>query len=96
MEIILADTFFKRLKGLMGKKDFEDGMLFTNLTGSSINTLFMRIEIDVYFIDENKTVFEKVSLKPWRFYKPKKHARYILETKKGKIKLEIGDHLDFI
>ena len=56
----------------------------------------MRIEIDVYFIDENKTVFEKVSLKPWRFYKPKRHARYILETKKGKIKLEIGDHLDFI
>ena len=76
MEIILADTFFKRLKGLMGKKDFEDGMLFTNLTGSSIHTLFMRIER--------------------RFYKPKKHARYILETKKGKIKLEIGDHLDFI
>ena len=44
----------------------------------------------------NTTIYEKTSLKPWRFYKPKKHARYILETKKGKIKLEIGDHLDFI
>ena len=29
-------------------------MVFTNLTDSSIHTMFMRFEIDVYFIDENR------------------------------------------
>ena len=96
MKIILADTFFKRFKGLMGKKDFEDTLLFTNLTDSSIHTMFMRFEIDIYFLDKNKIIYDKVSLKPWKFYKPKKRAEYILETKKNKLKLEIGDSLDLI
>lgn len=96
MKIILADTFFKRFMGLMGKKDFEDALLFTNLTDSSIHTMFMRFEIDVYFLDKNKIIYDKVTLKPWRFYKPKKRAAYILETKKNKLKLEIGDSLDLI
>lgn len=96
MEIIYADTFLKRLIGLMGKKDFEDCMIFTKLKDSSMHTMFMRFEIDVYFIDENKIVFEKVSLKPWKFYRPEKQAKYVLETKKNKLKLKIGDRLDFV
>lgn len=96
IKIILANTFYKRFKGLMLKKDFKDGLLFTNLTDSSIHTLFMRFEIDIYFLDENRTIFEKTSLKPWKFYKPKKQAKFILETKKDKLKLKIGDNLDFI
>lgn len=96
MKIIYADTFFKRFKGLMLKKDFNNALIFTNLKDSSIHTCFMRFEIDVYFLDENKLIFEKTSLKPWKFYKPKKQAKYILETKKNKLKLKIGDILDFI
>ena len=96
MEIIYADTFFKRFKGLMGKKDFDHVLVFSNLTDSSIHTMFMRFEIDVYFIDENRKVFDKISLKPWKFYKPKKQAKYIVETKKGKLDLKIGDELDII
>jgi hypothetical protein len=96
MKIIYADTFFKRFIGLMGKKDFKDCLIFTNLKDSSIHTMFMRFEIDVYFMDENKIIFEKTSLNPWKFYKPKKQAKYILETEKNKLKLEIGDKLDFI
>ena len=56
----------------------------------------MRFDIDVYFLDENNVVFEKVSLKPWKFYRPKKQAKYILETKKDELKINIGDELDFI
>jgi uncharacterized membrane protein (UPF0127 family) len=56
----------------------------------------MRTEIDVYFLDENKIVFEKTSLKPWKFHRPKKQAKYILETKKDELKIKIGDKLDFI
>lgn len=96
MNIIVADTFLKRFKGLMGKQDFKDGLLFKNLTDSSIHTMFMRFEIDVYFIDKNKIIYDKVSLKPWKFYRPEKQAKYILETRKNKLKLNIGDKLDLI
>lgn len=96
IKITYADNFYKRFKGLMLKKEFNGGLLFTNLKDSSIHTLFMRFEIDVYFLDENKVIYEKTSLKPWKFYRPKKQAKFILETKKDKLKLKIGNHLDFI
>ena len=90
-KIIHANSFFKRFKGLMLKKDFDSIMIFEKLTSSSIHTFFMRFDIDVYFLDENKMVFEKTTLKPWKYYKPKKEARYIAETKKGLLDLKIGD-----
>lgn len=96
MKIIYADTFFKRFKGLMGKKDFNEVMVFSNLKDSGIHTMFMRFEIDIYFIDENMVVFDKVTLKPWRFYKPKKQAKYIIETRKNRLNLKINDKIDFI
>ncbi len=96
MEIIYANTFFKRFKGLMGKKDFDHVLIFSNLTDSSIHTMFMRFEIDVYFVDENRMVLDKVTLKPWKFYRPKKQAKYIIETKRGKLNLNTGDKLDFL
>ena len=96
IKIIDANSFFKHFKGLMLKKDIDFAMLFCNLKDSSVHTHFMRFDIDVYFLDENKTIFEKTTLKPWKFYKPKKQASYILETKKNKLKLKIGDKLEFL
>ena len=96
IKIINANNFFKHFKGLMLKKDFEFALLFYDLRSSSIHTHFMRFDIDVYFLDKNRIIFEKVTLKPWKFYKPKKQATYILETKKNCLKLKIGDKLEFI
>lgn len=96
IKITYADNFLKRFKGLMGKKDIDFALLFCNLKDSGIHTHFMRFDIDVYFLDENKVVFEKASLKPWKFYRPEKQAKFILETKKDVLKIEIGDKLDFI
>ena len=96
IDIIYADTFFKRFKGLMLKKDINYALIFTDFKDSSIHTHFMRFEIDVYFLDENKVVFDKATLKPWKFYNPKKQAKYIIETKKDELKIKIGDCLEFI
>lgn len=96
IDIIYADTFFKRFKGLMLKKDIDYAIIFTGFKDSSIHTHFMRFEIDVYFLDENKVVFDKATLKPWKFYNPKKQAKYIIETKKDELKIKIGDCLEFI
>lgn len=96
IKIINANSFFKRFKGLMLKKDIDFAILFYDLKDSRIHTHFMRFDIDVYFLDKNKVVFEKATLNPWKSYKPKKQATYILETKKNELKIRIGDCLDFI
>ena len=95
IDIIYADSFFKRFKGLMLKKNFNSALIFTNLKDSSIHTNFMRFEIDVYFLDENKVIYEKTTLKPWKFYKPKKQAKYIIETERDKLKLKTNDKINF-
>lgn len=96
IKIMTADNFFNRFKGLMLKKDIDFAMLFSNLKDSSVHTHFMRFDLDIYFLDENMTLFEKATLAPWKFHRPKKPATYILETKKDRLKLKIGDKLEFL
>ena len=56
IKIRYADTYFKRFKGLMGKKDIDFGLLFCNLKDSSIHTHFMRFDIDIYFLDKENYI----------------------------------------
>ncbi len=55
--IILADTFSKRLKGLMGKTNIDYGMLFPNC--NSIHTYFMKENIDIIGLNSNNEVIYK-------------------------------------
>ena len=95
IKIKIADNYFKRLIGLMFKKDIDYGLLIILKYGSTIHTCFMRFAIDIYFLDENKIVFDKVTLKPWKYYKTSEKAKYVFEVKENSIKLNIGDKLDF-
>ena len=94
IEIKYADNYFKRLIGLMFKKDIDYGLLFILRYGSGIHTCFMRFNIDVYFLDENKIIYDKITLKPWKYYNPPKKAKYILETKENSLNLNSGDKID--
>lgn len=96
IKIKYAHSYFKRLIGLMFKKDIDYGLLFIIKYNSGVHTSFMFFAIDVYFLDENKVIIDKKTLKPWKYYKTDKKAKYILETKENELKLEIGDELDFI
>ncbi len=55
--IFIANTFFKRLIGLMGKQKIDYGMLFPKC--NSIHTFFMKESIDVIGLDENNEVIYK-------------------------------------
>lgn len=94
IKIKYADTFSKRLIGLMFKSDIDYGLLFILKYGSSIHTCFMRFNIDVYFLDDDKVIFDKTTLKPWKFYKPSKKAKYLLETKENELNLKKGERLN--
>ena len=60
--------------------------------------LFVFYPIDVIFLDEQKKVVEiKENFRPFRFYTPKKKARYVLELPKGSVnrsRTELGDRIN--
>lgn len=100
--IKFADNYFKRLKGLMFKKNIDYGLIIkTNSKTkfqSSIHSSFMNFDIDVYFVDFENKIFETTTLKPWSKYTPKKKAKYIMEFEKNRIKneIKIGDEISFV
>ncbi len=55
--IIIANSFYKRLTGLMSKKNIDYGMLFPKC--NSIHTFFMKENIDIVGINENNEVIYK-------------------------------------
>lgn len=57
INIINANTFFKRLSGLMFKKNIDYGILFNKC--NSIHTFFMKENIDIIGLDKNNIVICK-------------------------------------
>ena len=102
IKIKCADTYYKRLKGLMFKKNIDYGLVFLMKAKyrfqSGIHTSFMKFNIDVYFLDKNLKIFDIKTLKPWESYTPTKKAEYIIEFKQNalKDKLKKGDEIEFI
>ncbi len=77
-----ADSFMKRLVGLMGKKRLQpgEGLL---LSCSSIHCFFMKIPIDAVYISKKMTVRGTQTLKPWRIGKWYPGTKYVLELQAG-------------
>ena len=63
--VTVADSFFSRLLGLMGKKEMKDNRALLITKCNSIHTFFMRFNMDAVFVDKNMTVKKAVkSIKP--------------------------------
>jgi hypothetical protein len=80
----IADSFWTRLKGLMGVRRLApgDGLLIT--PAQQIHTHFMAITIDVLYVDENNQVIDMdVALKPWQVGRFRQRARTIIEIPSG-------------
>ncbi len=81
--IEVADTFFKRFLGLMGRKSLspKSGMFFYNC--GSIHCFFMRFTIDAVYISNDMTVVGVETIKPWRVGGLFKGAKNVLELCEG-------------
>lgn len=95
MEIEIADTFFKRLIGLMWRKEVNKPLLIAPC--KAIHMLFMKVEIDAVFIDSEYRI-KKISnyLKPWKGVAVCAEAWGVIEMKAGeanRLKLKIGEKL---
>lgn len=91
----IADTFWTRFRGLMGRRqlDADEGLFFR--PGGSVHTMFMRFPIDVVFLDGDLRVLKVVpSLKPWRGAGAR-GARATLELASGTATVGVGERLVF-
>lgn len=99
-DVIMADTPLKRIKGLLGRKEFKKGQALILKPCNSIHTFFMRFPIDVLFVDkESRVVGLKAHLKPWRLSAIYWGLRFVIEVPSGVIlesKTCKGDEISLI
>ncbi len=95
IEVTYADSFLKRLKGLMfTSKEPKKPLLLVPI--SRIHTCFMRFTIDVLYLDKNDRILRKERLKPWKLGIYVQNTEKVLEGRVGFAdNLGIGDKLNF-
>lgn len=96
ISVSLADTWLKRLSGLKspGAIMGVDGILITPC--SSVHTLGMQFNIDIYFLDRDFRVVRKyVSTKPWRcvFSPDSRHVLEVISERASSPLAQVGDKL---
>lgn len=99
-KIRIADTFFTRLKGLLGCSGLREGEGLLIRPCQSVHTFGMFFSIDVLFLTEaGKVVGLVKELHPWRVSSVCKEAVLTLEIGAGKIEeleIEVGDQLEIV
>ena len=99
LNVSVAETFFARLKGLLGKSGLNpgEGLLITPCSG--IHTIGMRFPIDVVFLDANQAVAGVAeNVKPMAFRNGPKATKAVLELAAGGIRqlgISVGETLIF-
>ncbi|OPX89560.1 MAG: hypothetical protein A4E53_01483 [Pelotomaculum sp. PtaB.Bin104] len=86
----VANTFFARTKGLMGRKSLKAGTAMVIYPCFSIHTCFMRFSIDVVFLDKDGFVLRIIkNMKPYRVSPFVKGSYYVVEMLGGELPEEI-------
>jgi uncharacterized membrane protein (UPF0127 family) len=89
-----ADTFIKRLKGLMFKPSLPSGQGLLLKPCSSIHTCFMRFAIDAIYLSSSYQVLDIETIAPWRVGKRVTGTKMIVEAAAGTaVQLKIGTNL---
>jgi uncharacterized membrane protein (UPF0127 family) len=96
----LARSFLARGRGLMGRAELPAGYALIIYPESSIHTFFMRVPIDVLFVDrDNRVVGLREAMPPSRPFAGVApwRGRYVVEMPTGVIRASgtaIGDQLE--
>lgn len=93
----IADSFFTRLGGLLGKEGLDSGEGLIIKPCNSIHTFGMKFSIDVAFVDKNDLVIHIMPSLPKGKTSPIiKGAKYVIEARAGDFaakNLEVGDRV---
>jgi uncharacterized membrane protein (UPF0127 family) len=93
----VADSYLKRLKGLIGVRKLIPGEGLLIIPCKDIHTHFMSIPIDVLYVDaNNRVVGIDPEMKIWQFGRRRSKARFVIELPSGTVARTgsmIGDEL---
>lgn len=95
-EVLLADTFWLRLKGLLGRKEIFDQEGLLLLDCRAIHCFFMKCSIDAIYLNAQGEILHIETLQPWQLGAKVKGTAHILEMAAGRashLGLHIGQHL---
>lgn len=94
-----AESFADRFVGLMGRRSLAFGEGLHIVPCNSIHTFFMRIPIDVAFLDRDGLIVKQfLALPPWRATSVYFQAKSVLELPAGALQAsgtQEGDRLVF-
>jgi len=83
-DVIVADSYLGRLRGLIGRPPLVAGQGLWIVPTQQVHTHFMRVPIDVVFLDRDLVVLKVVpALAPWKLSPWVKGARSVLELAAG-------------
>jgi uncharacterized membrane protein (UPF0127 family) len=95
----IANTFWLRLRGLLGSRPLQEGEGLILFGERSIHTLFMGFPIDVVYVDKHYNVIRiDPNMVPYRLGAFVSKSAYILEMPIGTINrttTQVGDQLEF-
>ena len=95
-DVNIANTFFKRLVGLLFYRGLRDDQALLIEPCGSVHTFFMRFSLDIVFLDcENNVLALAESVHPNRVRVGPKGSVKVLELADGNVK-KTGIHLDDI
>jgi len=100
-QVVLANTFFKRLRGLMfRRRSLAPAEALWLRPSNGVHTFWMLFAIDVIFLDRQLRIVKLVeNMRPFRVTSPHLAARSVLEMPAHTISraaLEIGDQLEVV
>lgn len=88
-ELIVADTLWTRMKGLLGTKDLSENQTMWIHRCNSIHTFFMNYAIDCVFVNRNLQIVDVVeNIVPGRIVFPRYQAISVFEMKAGTAKVK--------
>ncbi len=94
-----AYSFWRRLKGLLGRRCLPENCGLHLKPCNSIHTFWMRFSIDAIFLDKNQRIVALYrNLKPWRLTRIVWSAHSVLEIPAGSIEekgCRLADGLEF-
>lgn len=81
----IANTFFTRLKGLLGTKKLDKGKALVIRPCNSIHTIGMNYDIDVLFVDSSDNVIKVINKMPASRFSLCPKSFYVIELPAGTI-----------
>ena len=96
----VANNPLSRFRGLMGVRSLKRGEGLLIEPCDNVHTHFMRIPIDVIYVDaEHRVVHIDPVMLPWRIGRRQPKARYVIETPSGGAaasNTKVGDQLKLV